>query len=38
MAKATLFPVQFHDSTIFVIIPKGEPYSHEIIVEDLSLA
>ena len=36
MAKATLSPVQFHSSTIFVVTHKGEPYAPmKPIVEDM---
>ena len=39
MAKATLSPVQFHGSTIFVVTHKGEPYAPiKPIVEDMGLA
>lgn len=39
MAKATLSPVQFYGSTIFVVTHKGEPYAPmEPIVEDMGLA
>lgn len=38
MAKATLSPVQFHGSTIFVVTHKGEPYAPiKPIVEDMGL-
>ncbi|WP_279030073.1 phage antirepressor N-terminal domain-containing protein [Bilophila wadsworthia] len=38
MAKATLSPVQFHGSTIFVATHKGEPYAPiKPIVEDMGL-
>ena len=39
MVKATLSPVQFYGSTIFVVTHKGEPYAPmEPIVEDMGLA
>ena len=38
MAKATLSPVQFHGSTIFVVTHKGEPYAPmKPIVSDMGL-
>ena len=38
MAKATLSPVQFHGSTIFVVTHNGEPYAPiKPIVEDMGL-
>ena len=38
MAKATLSPVQFHGSTMFVVNHKGEPYAPiKPIVEDMGL-
>ena len=38
MAKATLSPVQFHGSPIFVVTHKGEPYAPiKPIVEDMGL-
>lgn len=38
MAKATLSPVQFHGSTIFVVTHKGEPHAPiKPIVEDMGL-
>ncbi len=38
MAKATLSPVQFHSSTIFVVTHKGEPYAPiKPILEDMGL-
>ena len=38
MAKATLSPVQFHGSTIFVVTHRSEPYAPiKPIVEDMGL-